>query len=246
MAPFPVSAWWHVATVALSLAVLGCGPALAMRVSNIHVVPSQLSAMPAMVEISELDARQTWTPREDWTSAATVNVDAAVDYVVAANEGDSFDAGDVANTEIPYGAFRRWSKLALTQIAAELDGSQRLSHRSISEWRFDYDLRSWRHRLQSDFVLVVLFRDAHNTVGHVLVNALTPIFLRVYAQQVGIACVVDLRDGRIVWCESYVDPGGDLRDRLGATRAVNRLLRPLLPRNSEVPPFPGTSNNPRR
>jgi hypothetical protein len=76
-----------------------------------------------------------------------------------------------------------------------------------------------------DLVVAVLFVDAYEAVAQA-----TPAAPRYRANQTGIACAVDLGDGRIVWCERARDPFGDLRTPEGARDAVAAIAAELWPK----------------
>ena len=60
--------------------------------------------------------------------------------------------------------------------------------------------------------------------------AVAPGAARYRAAQTGIACAVDLRDGRSVWCESAREAFGDLRTPEAARRAVGAIAAELCPK----------------
>ena len=45
--------------------------------------------------------------------------------------------------------------------------------------------------------------------------------------QVGVATLVDLRTGQVVWYNLLANQSGDLRDQKGAEETVQRMLRKL-------------------
>ena len=126
-----------------------------------------------------------------------------------------------------YDEFRLWGDVALDEIAAQALGRKDFHRASVTEWRFEGDLRPWRAILKADFVLVVRFRDAHETVGVELANVVNKV--QFHTRQVAEACIVDLNDGRIDWCRVKTAQLGDLRNRDGAAIGVRDLLRDVLP-----------------
>lgn len=175
-----------------------------------------MAAGPAIVSVFEFEANGNLTPRADWTRAAAKHVDAAVAARVTSGGGRRFIPEDVAHTDVTYGDFRHWSSGALQEIAGKLAGRTASPRRSVGEWRFPGSLTTWRAALGVDFVVAVLFVDAY--------QAATPAMARYRAAQTGIACTVDLADGRIVRCHS-APAFGDLRARDAADAAVGELLR---------------------
>ena len=54
-------------------------------------------------------------------------------------------------------------------------------------------------------------------------------------KQLGLASLVDLRTGQVVWHNLLVDQTGDLRDAAGATETAGDLLRGIRGRNPPPP-----------
>jgi hypothetical protein len=201
-----------------------CSATFATKVPGVQILPSRLAAGPANVAIFEFGGDGKLTPRPDWTRAAAKQVDAAVGGRVAGNGGRVFVAEDVAHTDVGYGDFRHWSNAALQEVAATVAGTRASTHRSVAEWRFPNSLATWRAALGVDFVLVVGFVDAHETSGITSSNPTTTVAY--HADQTGIACVVDLSDGRLVWCET-LRTFGNLRTPEAARDAVGELVKEL-------------------
>ena len=224
-------------SVAISLSGLAaCAPAFSTRTAGVRIVPGRIAVGPAIVSVVEFDGNGKLAPRADWAAAAAQNVDAAVAARVTANGGRTFVVADVAHTDVAYGDFRRWSSGALQEIAGKLTGSRASDHRSVADWRYPQSLATWHAALAADFVLAVLFVDAYEPAGQA-----TPATAgggletaRYHAAQTGIACAVDLSDGRIVWCETAREAFGDLRTPDGARRAVGAIVAGLCPKG-ELP-----------
>lgn len=220
-------------SVAIALSGLAaCAPAFSTRTAGVRIVPGRLAVGPAIVAVVEFDGNGNLLPRADWAATAAQNVDAAVAARVIASGGRIFVAADVAHTDVTYGDFRHWSSGALQEIAGKLTGSRASEHRSVADWRYPQSLATWRAALAADFVLAVLFADAYETAGQA-----TPATAggereaaRYRAAQTGIACAVDLSDGRIVWCETARAAFGDLRTPEAARRAVGAIVAELCPK----------------
>jgi hypothetical protein len=206
----------------LLCAFLGCAPGFEIRVRDARIASGRLAAGPAIVSVFQFDSDGNLVPRADWTGTAARNVDAAVAARVGASGGRVFVAEDVAHTDVSYGDFRHWSSTALQEIAGKLAGTRDSPRRSVAEWRFPQSLATWRAALGADFVMAILFVDAYEPAGP---GATTPPVAASYrATQTGIACAVDLGDGRIVWCET-APAFGDLRTRGAASDVVSGVVR---------------------
>jgi hypothetical protein len=211
----------------ISFLAVGCVPALTMRAPNVQVVPSRLAVVPANVDVAELTF-DGLVPHPQWTAAAEGNVDAVLEGVAVANGASVVDPNVLTDAEVSYDDFLDWSERALIQISLCLqEKGCPEDRRSVAQWSFRGGLESWRPLLNADFVLVVLLRDSHESTGKAIANFFTMV--QVHAQQTGIACVVRLSDGQIVWCEHRIDGYGDLREVSPAHTAVDRLVRGLFP-----------------
>ena len=214
----------------------GCGPALATRIPDVRIAAARIAAGPSSVSVFEFGGDGSLTSRPDWTGDAAQNVDAAVTARITVNGGRTFVPEDVAHTDVPYGDFRRWASGALQEIAGALAGTRASAHRSVGEWRYPQSLSTWRAALRADFVLAVLFADAYESAGRGA--AATPPAAAAYrAAKTGIACVVSLGDGRIVWCETARVAFGDLRAAESARAAVGAIVTELCPKGE--PPASG-------
>ena len=209
-----------------------CAPAFSTRTAGVRIVPGRIAVGPAIVSIVEFDGSGSLAPRADWAATAAQNVEAAVAARVVANGGRTFVAADVAHTDVPYGDFRRWGSGALQEIAGKLTGSRASDNRSVADWRYPHSLATWHAALAADFVLAVLFVDAYEPAGQATPPATGGALeaARYRAAQTGIACAVDLSDGRIVWCETARAAFGDLRTPEAARRAVGAIVAELCPK----------------
>ena len=102
----------------------------------------------------------------------------------------------------------------------------------MTDWRYPQSLSTWHAALAADFVLAVLFADAYEPAGQA-----TPATAggeleaaRYRAAQTGIACAVDLSNGRVVWCQTAGVAFGDLRTPEAARRAVGAIVAELCPK----------------
>jgi hypothetical protein len=220
-----------------SLAVVGmlgttaCGPGFQKRLPDIVLVPSRLVVMPVISDAYELDFNGTKIPRPEWAEAMAEHANSEVLRIVGRHGGrelpfESVKAcGDRCLELIRY--FTNWSLNASMQIAAQMGGRTNYKQPSVGSWKAQADFSPLRTAMNSDFVLVVRIRDIWETSGRVIggiLSSTTTTF-----KQVGVACVANLSDGRMVWCETIVDGWGDLRTAPGAQALIRKLFRPLWP-----------------
>jgi len=215
-----------VVATALVCAAAGCGRGFALRVPGAPREWKRIAAGPAVVSVVEFDGSGGLKPRSDWTYDATMNVDAAVGARVQRAGGRAFVPADVAHTDVTSDDFRHWTSRALQEIAGRIAGTHASAQRSVGEWRYPESLTTWRAALGADFVLAVLFIDAYESAG---AGSSGSAASRYDAAQTGIACLVDLGDGRVVACEASTHRFGDLRTAEAARAAVADLADRVCP-----------------
>jgi hypothetical protein len=201
-----------------------CAPGFLHRVPGAPTGCTRIAAGPAVVSVVEFDAGGGLKPRADWTHDATLNVDAGVAERVKRGGGRTYVAADVAHTDVTSDDFRRWASGALQEIAGKIAGTRASPRRSVGEWQFGQSLATWRPALGADLVLAVLFVDAYEPTAAASPGSSRSTSSRYDAAQTGIACLVDLGDGRIVACGASARRFGDLRTPEAARDAVAEVV----------------------
>jgi hypothetical protein len=97
----------------------------------------------------------------------------------------------------------------------------------VADWQFPGNLAPLVGALQADTALTVFVSDIQETAGRGVTRALAGGYT--YWMRVGAACVVSLRDGRMIACYSRVDAWGDLNNPSVAAAAVGEMFDGLLP-----------------
>jgi hypothetical protein len=207
----------------------GCGPVFQLRVPDAPKDCRRVAAGPAVVSVFEFDANGGLKQRGDWTYDAAANVDGAVAARVARDGGRTFVAADVAHTDVTSDDFRHWSSTSLQEIAGKIAGSKASAHQSVGEWRYPASLTTWRAALGATAALTVLFVDAYEPNGSASTGSSGDGSSRYDAAQTGIACLVDLNDGRIVACGTSTRRFGDLRTAAAARGAVDDVVGRICP-----------------
>jgi hypothetical protein len=177
-----------------------------------------------MTAAFELDINGHTTPKQDWADAMELRLAPEVDRWVRHYGGRPISP-EVEVPDSPSTSFHKWTVTALMEIAGQSTGAKEYGLRSVGQWRFKGDLDWLREAVQTDFVLLSLFRDIRQTTGRVIGGLIGGV--HTYFTQVGVACVIDLRDGRMVWCNARRDKWGDLAERHWTERAVADLLMDL-------------------
>ena len=209
-------------------ALVGCAPGLETRVPGVRIAPARVAGMEAIIRAFELDFHGERTPKPEWVTGMTAPIDGEIERVLTGLGSDTFDADNLSAADgasDTYHAFRCWSEIAMMEIAAQKSGRADFHRASVSDWRYRDDLLGWSSALDADFVLTVLFRDTRETTGRVLGGAVGGMYT--YFKQIGVACLVDLKDARMVACSAQVDHWRDLGDPADARRATYELLAEL-------------------
>jgi len=201
---------------------MGCGPAIAMRVSDVHIAPKRVAVMQADVILKRLDASSQLTFMPDWSQEAADNVNAALKDYAAWLGAPIFRCPNGKDVLVPCDVFREWSNQALIEISRASAGDDSLRKKSVSDWRFPRGMDSWRKPLNANFVLVTAIRGSYETPGMSALQLSGAWML--HSKQTAIACVLDLRDGRIIRCETRVTQNADLLSPKGAQALVDGLL----------------------
>jgi hypothetical protein len=184
------------------------------------------------VEIYELTAGGTLEPRADFTIGAKEQVEAAL--TAELQRRNTAIVQYRPPTADPVKSHTHDQLIKLHDVVGgviipQVAGPAAFKFPTKSD-RFDWGLGPevgvLREDHDADFGLFVIFRDAHSSpgrVGLIVMGSLLGVPMT-QGRQTGIASLVDLRTGDIVWFNVFSDPSGDLRTRDVATTAVKKLL----------------------
>lgn len=226
------------ALVALALAgfiaIAGCAQTDVLRKTDITLRPPGLVRvllMPLDVELSELTVGGMLEPRADWTEQAQTHVQAALDEALRGKHAALVlynpPAGDPDQTK----ADRQLLKLHDHVAGAILLNS--FVPLPTKKGRFDWSLgegvKQLRERAKADYALFILLRDSYASGGRVALMVAGALLGVVVpgGSQIGIASLVDLRGGDIVWFNRLGRGAGDLRTPEAARTAIESLLTEL-------------------
>jgi len=210
--------------VAIVISFLGCGgPSFQTRVPDASITPTRMLVLPVIVKTYELDASDDRTEHRD--EIIQSNIDAAVraeatshSIRVFARELDSQDL----TVKSLYARLWRWIPRATTEIAAQQRERQDFGRHSVGDWQFPGNLAPLGDALQADTALAVFVSDTGETACRRFVEGMT----RSYTswKRLGAACVISLRDGRMIGCYSRVDAWGNLKNPGVAAAAVGEMF----------------------
>jgi hypothetical protein len=139
--------------------------------------------------------------------------------------------GQDPSVRLLYARLWRWTAAASMEIAAQKTGHRDFGRHSVGDWRFGGNLGPLADALQADTALAVVVHDTHETAGRAILNGMAHRYT--FWKQIGVACLVSLHDGRMIWCDVRVDAWGDLKTPAVAGAAIRELLASL-----DAPPPP--------
>jgi hypothetical protein len=104
------------------------------------------------------------------------------------------------------------------------------AHKKPLSWTLGPGVEEIRRATGADYMLYVYVQDTYASTGRVammLLGLALQVAILNGGQQAGIATMVDLRTGDVVWFNVLVDQLGDLRDPEGARDTARHLLKGL-------------------
>lgn len=104
------------------------------------------------------------------------------------------------------------------------------------DWTLGPGVAALREATGADYALFTYVRDSYSSGGRVAMRVIGFLLLGGDVgggYQIGLASLVDLRTGQVVWHNLLVDQTGDLRDEAGARETTEDLLKGLaMPRKA--------------
>jgi hypothetical protein len=223
----------------LALALAACMH-LKTRDPSVYIPPKRLAGFRPFVTSFLIDGKGRKVEQPERESDAEDSLDESINYRLSTKGGLYPDPAALPRLE-QYVSVRTWAKQALEEIVneefAQRDG-RKPRHLAVHEWSYPGgSLRSWRTILGADFLLVSLFLDGAKTTGLWVAEGITGwTLIPGYPYGEGVACVVDLEDGRIVWCDFVNTKTLEMRTRQGAQTAVDRVTASLFAMSPSAPP----------
>jgi hypothetical protein len=122
----------------------------------------------------------------------------------------------------PCAQFFRWGGVASLEIGLQREQIRNYGFHSVSDWGFRRDMSPVRAALDADFALFVVLKQTRQTTGRKVLMALGGGYTT--GKQIDVACIADLREGRMTWCASERDDRSDLADPGRIPSVVRKLL----------------------
>ena len=224
--------------LALLALLSGCATTAVRSVNDANGRPMGLHGSVVLVEpdieLSELMAGGMAEPRREWTQAARQLLPQAAREVLA-RQGIGMQPDYSLPADVGPDDPRRQITLlseAVSMSILQYSRSSGTGPLRNKHGRFDWSLGPGvsvlREATGADYALFTYIRDSYASGGR---NAMRVAGLLLLGgdigggMQVGVAALVDLRTGQVVWHNLLVDQSGDLRNLTGARETTDHLLK---------------------
>lgn len=227
--------------LALCLLAAACSstrPRLGQAEGSLQLARAPVLLMPVDVELSALLASGLSEPRADWTDSTRALLQSGLSEQLRKAGARPLVLSET--TVIP--AVRQvellYQAVASSILSAELQPESLPTKRGRFDWTLGPGaagrLRDQAPRLEDGspprYALFCYVRDSYASSGRKALMVVGPLLgLGVQGgKQIGVASLVDLRDGRVVWFNLLIAQSGDLREAEAAELVTSRLLEGLL------------------
>ncbi|GHE43109.1 hypothetical protein ACFOED_14110 [Vulcaniibacterium thermophilum] len=196
------------------------------------------------IELSLVTAGGLHEPRKDWSETARRLLPAALRRELAGRSlqlQPDFDIPDDLDPASTLGQIVRLNEavaLSITQYSqpgSQLATKRDPRGRARMDWSLGPGVATLREATGADYAMFVYVRDSYASGGRtalrvfgLLLGAAMGGVLDIGGGlQVGVATIVDLRSGQVVWYNLIANQSGDLRDEDGARKTVRQVLQKL-------------------
>ncbi len=186
------------------------------------------------IELYEVTAGGMQEPRPQWTEAARRAYPAAVRELLAAHGATLLPDFVPQSARQPNDHVHQL--LLLNQAVANSillhsqPGTDLATKQGRFEWTLGPGVSVLRDATHADYALLTYIRDSYTGQGRAAMRVIGALLLSGDiggGEQVGLASLVDLRTGQVVWFNLLHDEKGDLRDADGARATVASLLKQI-------------------
>jgi hypothetical protein len=212
------------------------GQRLTIRGSIVVVEPD--------IELTEMTAGGLQEPRKQWSESARRLFPAEVHRLLAEKRSvqrpDFRPPGDLDPSSRLGQILRLNQAVALSIAQYSQPGSilatkKDASGKPLMDWTLGSGVTELQAATRADYALFTYIRDSYASSGRktlrilgVLAGAAMGSYMDIGGgQQVGVATLVDLRSGRVVWFNLMQRQSGDLRDEAGTRATVAQMLEGL-------------------
>ena len=183
------------------------------------------------IELYAVGAGGMAEPRKAWTEAAKKNFpDAArrrLEAVGFTLRPDYYLPKDVGPEDKRRQLYLLNQAVSISILTYGRPGTLRNKHDKF-DWTLGPGVSALREATGADYALFTYVRDSYTSGGRAAMRIIGILLLGGDiggGQQIGLASLVDLRTGQVVWHNLLVDQTGDLRDEAGANETADDLLR---------------------
>ena len=128
--------------------------------------------------------------------------------------------------------------ISILQYGRSTASSGLRNKRGKFDWTLGPGIAELREATGADYALFTYIRDSYTSGGRAAMRIIGFVLLGGDiggGYQIGLASLVDLRTGQVVWHNLLVDQAGDLRDEAGARETADDLLKGLGPKPAAKP-----------
>ncbi len=128
--------------------------------------------------------------------------------------------------------------ISILQYGRSTASSGLRNKRGKFDWTLGPGIAELREATGADYALFTYVRDSYTSGGRAAMRIIGFVLLGGDiggGNQIGLASLVDLRTGQVVWHNLLVDQAGDLRDEVGTRETADDLLKGLGPKPAPKP-----------
>jgi hypothetical protein len=191
------------------------------------------------IELTLVTAGGLQEPRREWSDAARKFFPASAHRVLAEGnvaQKDDYDIPDTLDPDSQLGQVIRLNEAVALSIATySQPGSQLATKGRRLDWSLGPGVARLREATGADYALFTYIRDSYSSGGRTalrILGILAGVAMGSYldiggGMQIGVATLVDLRTGQVVWFNLMAKQTGDLRDAAGADKTARQMLKGL-------------------
>jgi hypothetical protein len=197
------------------------------------------------IELFLVTAGGLTEPRREWTEAARKHYASAVRSELASartSQAPDFDIPDGLSPDSRMGQVIRLNEAVALSISQFLAPGGALATKRDPQtgkprldWSLGPGVEELRTATDADYALFTYVRDSYASGGRTALRVFGFIAGAALGTgldigggaQIGVATLVDLRTGRVVWFNQLARQSGDLREEEDAEKTVNLLLKDL-------------------
>src|SRR5262245_39168032 len=177
--------------------------------------------VPPDIQLSELTFGGVVEPRADWTDTAKGFIDKGLRAHFAKSDAQVVDAQLASAHEVQL--VKLYDAVGGAILTHLYNDQLQLPNKGDAlDWTLGPGTGELRDRYGADYALFVLLRDSYSSAGRRAGQVLLGLSGGI---QIGVASLVDLRTGNIVWFNRLISTAGDLRTEVPAQRAMDQLLK---------------------